>query len=273
MKDRVFQSRALFIDAASLAGVSARTCAALQALSRSFRLVAVGSLRPGLLGLPLSTIDEETAIPRFAREQGIELYASWFIGEGKDFGFKSVLPAGTRTGSSLSAILAAENASRIIIDPGRLALVAQRLRRAGKRIVFTNGVFDLLHVGHLRLLERARGLGGVLLVAINSDDSTRRIKGPGRPVVPQFARAELLVGLSSVDWCFIFTQSDPRRALSIVRPDFLVKGSDYTLRAVVGGASVRHQGGKVVRIALVEGISTTTTIHGISSPPARGSRS
>jgi D-beta-D-heptose 7-phosphate kinase/D-beta-D-heptose 1-phosphate adenosyltransferase len=101
-------------------------------------------------------------------------------------------------------------------------------------------------------------------------------------VVPQFARAELLAGLKSVSFCCIFTESDPRRVLSIVRPDILVKGSEYTLRAVVGGASVRRRGGKVVRVPLVEGISTTTTIHGISSrtgraragdsPPARRNR-
>jgi D-beta-D-heptose 7-phosphate kinase/D-beta-D-heptose 1-phosphate adenosyltransferase len=164
---------------------------------------------------------------------------------------------------ALSAIHRAEEASRIIVEPERLVRVAEAARRGGRRIVFTNGVFDLVHLGHLRLLEQARRLGDILIVGINSDDSTRRIKGAGRPVVPQFARAEHLVRLRAVDWCVIFTEDDPRRLLSLLRPDVLAKGSDYRLSGVVGARLVSSWGGRVVRVPIVEGLSTTATISGI----------
>ena len=125
--------------------------------------------------------------------------------------------------------------------------VVERLRLHDRKIVFTNGVFDLLHVGHLRLLEKARALGDALIVAINSDDSARRIKGAGRPVIPQFARAQALADLRPVSLCFIFPETDPRDLpFRTVRPEVLVKGSEYPLRRIVGARFVSGYGGKVV---------------------------
>ena len=182
-----------------------------------------------------------------------------------DRGCRGKLPPGPggNIGEALSAITRAERNSRIILQPEKLARLARREKGRGRKIVFTNGVFDLLHLGHLRLLEEARRLGDLLVVGINSDDSTQRIKGAGRPVVPQFARAEHLLGLRAVDWCVIFTEDDPLRVLSILEPDVLVKGNDYTLSRVVGARLVSRYGGAVVRIPVLGGFSTTATIRGI----------
>jgi D-glycero-beta-D-manno-heptose 1-phosphate adenylyltransferase len=264
MRDSVYRSRALFVDALSLEKARASAPALLGALSTSFRIVPVNDRGDPRATRRGATEAAAAGIARFASENGIELYASWLIGEVQDCGLRGVLPGGRRIRSSLEAVRRAEDRSPVIVGPGRLQRLAVALRHAGKRIVFTNGVFDLLHVGHLRLLERARELGDVLVVAINSDDSTRRIKGPGRPVVHQFARAELLVRLKPVDYCLIFTESDPRKTLSLIKPDILVKGSDYTLHGVVGARYVAGYGGKVVRVPLLDGLSTTRTIRSIS---------
>ena len=119
--------------------------------------------------------------------------------------------------------------SRVITDFQAAARRCASFRKAGKRIVFTNGVFDLFHVGHLRLLQAAKAEGDVLVVGINSDESARSLKGRTRPVVPQFARAELVAAVRGVDLCVIFPQDDPRALLRAVRPDVLAKGSEYSL--------------------------------------------
>lgn len=201
----------------------------------------------------------------FIRENAIEWYASWYVGSGPDIGFRGVLPgaSGAEVQRSLSKIRRAEARSGIVVDYGRLARIAEALRRRRKKIVFTNGVFDLLHVGHLGLLERARALGDALIVAINSDDSARGIKGEGRPIIPQFARARLLANLRQVDACFIFPEPDPMKALEAVRPDILVKGSEYDMRRIVGARFVSSYGGKVARIPMVTGWSTSSMIRGI----------
>jgi D-beta-D-heptose 7-phosphate kinase / D-beta-D-heptose 1-phosphate adenosyltransferase len=133
-------------------------------------------------------------------------------------------------------------------------------RAEGKRIVFTNGCYDLLHVGHIRLLERARQQGDKLIVAINSDDSVKRLKGPTRPVVGERERARVLAALSAVDAVVIFNESTPLEIIHAIRPDVLVKGGDYTEETVVGAADVRSWGGRVCLVPLVEGFSTSELV-------------
>lgn len=136
----------------------------------------------------------------------------------------------------------------------------RRAQRRGERVVFTNGCFDLLHVGHLRLLQASRALGDVLLVALNSDASVRRLKGEGRPVAGEADRAALLAGLEAVDFVTVFDEDTPLEAILACRPDVLVKGGDYTRETIVGAAEVESWGGRVETVALVPGRSTTSMI-------------
>lgn len=144
-----------------------------------------------------------------------------------------------------------------------LIAAGRRLRRQGKRLVFANGCFDLLHPGHVQLLERAKRLGDVLIVAINSDRSVRTFKGRGRPIMPERDRATLLAALSSVDVVTIFDEPTPQRLIHLLEPDVLVKGSDWRLSSIVGQEAVRRRGGRVVRIPLVAGYSTTRLLKRI----------
>jgi D-beta-D-heptose 7-phosphate kinase/D-beta-D-heptose 1-phosphate adenosyltransferase len=141
--------------------------------------------------------------------------------------------------------------------------VVRRLRQAGKRIVFTNGCFDLIHVGHIRYLRAARGRGDCLIVGLNSDGSVRRLKGPGRPLVPEGERAELLAGLEMVDYVTLFHEDTPQELIAELVPDVLVKGGDYRAGEVVGRETVERAGGKVVIIPLIRGRSTTGVIRRI----------
>jgi len=136
----------------------------------------------------------------------------------------------------------------------------QRLRAAGARLVFTNGVFDLLHVGHVRYLAQARAFGDALVVAINSDQIVRELKGPERPVFNQAERAEILAALRQVDYVTIFDDLSPRSLIAKLLPDVLVKGGDYGLDQIHGRKEVEEAGGKVVSVPFVEGSSTTTLI-------------
>lgn len=146
---------------------------------------------------------------------------------------------------------------------GRAAMLAERerLRATGKRLVFTNGVFDLLHVGHVRYLAQARTLGEALLVAINSDRTVRELKGPDRPVFDQSERAEILAALRVVDYVTIFDDISPRSLIAELLPDVLVKGGDYDLDQIHGREEVEAAGGKVVSLPFVEGSSTTALIN------------
>ena len=135
-----------------------------------------------------------------------------------------------------------------------------RLRAAGARLVFTNGVFDLLHVGHVRYLAQARALGDALVVAINSDRSVRELKGPARPVFEQDERAEILANLRVVDYVCIFDNDSPRSLISQLLPDVLVKGGDYQLDEIHGREEVEAAGGKVISLPFVDGASTTSLI-------------
>jgi D-beta-D-heptose 7-phosphate kinase/D-beta-D-heptose 1-phosphate adenosyltransferase len=141
------------------------------------------------------------------------------------------------------------------------AAFARRVQTGGGRVVFTNGVFDLLHPGHVRYLAEARALGEALIVGINSDRSVRAIKGPTRPVTPELERAEILLALSAVDRVVIFDEDDPHAVISRLQPDILVKGADWQEHAIVGRDVVEARGGKVVRITFREGYSTTELIR------------
>jgi D-beta-D-heptose 7-phosphate kinase/D-beta-D-heptose 1-phosphate adenosyltransferase len=143
----------------------------------------------------------------------------------------------------------------------------RRLRAGGRKVVFTNGCFDLLHAGHVALLEQARALGDALLVGLNSDRSVRRLKGPERPVVPEAERAEVLAALRPVDAVTLFDDETPAALIALVLPDVLVKGSDWAEDAVVGRDTVERNGGRVVRLELVPGLSTTAILRAARSLP------
>jgi rfaE bifunctional protein nucleotidyltransferase chain/domain len=146
------------------------------------------------------------------------------------------------------------------------AKLRARWREQGRRVAFTNGCFDLLHPGHVRLLEAARAEGDALIVAINSDASVREIKGPTRPVMPQAERAELLLGLDAVDAVVVYDEPTPLRVIEALLPDVLVKGADWALDRIVGREEVEAAGGRVVRVPLVEGRSTTRILERIRQP-------
>lgn len=134
-------------------------------------------------------------------------------------------------------------------------------KRRKKKVVFTNGCFDILHAGHVRYLKKARSLGDLLVVGLNSDRSVRLIKGETRPIVPQKERAEVLSALECVDYVVIFNDATPEKLINAVMPDVLAKGADWAAKDIVGGKSVRENGGKVARITLVKGRSTTNIIR------------
>ncbi len=143
--------------------------------------------------------------------------------------------------------------------------LARDVRARGGTVVFTNGVFDLVHAGHVRYLQAARALGDVLIVAINSDRSVRTIKGPGRPLTPDKERAEVLLSLASVDAVVVFDEDTPHGIIGLVQPDVLVKGADWAADAIVGRDLVEARGGRVVRIPLLEGRSTSALIAAVSA--------
>jgi D-beta-D-heptose 7-phosphate kinase/D-beta-D-heptose 1-phosphate adenosyltransferase len=138
---------------------------------------------------------------------------------------------------------------------------ARILRQSGKKVVFTNGCYDILHPGHIELLSKARALGDVLVVAINTDESVRRLKGPGRPIFDEAERAELLGALEMVDFVCTFSQDTPLAAILKIQPDVLVKGADWGIDEIVGRAEVESWGGKVVAVPLVGGKSTTGIVE------------
>jgi D-glycero-beta-D-manno-heptose 1-phosphate adenylyltransferase len=148
-----------------------------------------------------------------------------------------------------------------ILSPEKMLGERQRLRAAGKRLVFTNGVFDILHVGHVRYLAQARALGDVLIVAINSDRTVRELKGPNRPIFDQAERAEILAALRYVDYVTIFDDVSPRGLIATLLPDVLAKGGDYQLDQIHGREEVETAGGKVVSLPFVDGASTTVLIE------------
>jgi D-beta-D-heptose 7-phosphate kinase/D-beta-D-heptose 1-phosphate adenosyltransferase len=156
-----------------------------------------------------------------------------------------------------------------ILTTAQLVPLLNEARRQGRRIVFTNGCFDLMHVGHTRYLEEAKSLGHLLIVGVNTDDSVRTLnKAPGRPVVPDTQRAEVLAALGCVDYVVLFAEPDPLKLITAVQPDVLVKGGDWPPDQIVGREVVQARGGTVTTIPLVPGMSTTALIHRIRSSPA-----
>jgi len=146
-----------------------------------------------------------------------------------------------------------------------IRVIVTRAHRAGKKVVFTNGVFDLLHRGHIDYLTKAKGFGDVLIVGLNSDASVHRIKGPSRPIQSQADRAAILLALKAVDYVVLFSEDTPEKLISIVRPDVLVKGADYKLSEIVGAKLVQSYGGKVKRVRLMSGRSTTNMIRSLGA--------
>ena len=153
----------------------------------------------------------------------------------------------------LSKILALEDLIKVVHD----------LRKSGKKIVFTNGCFDILHVGHVRYLTAARSQGDILVVGLNSDDSVRSIKPGNRPIVNQSQRAEVLAGLGCVDYITIFNETDPLKIIKELNPDVLVKGADWIEEEIIGADIVKATGGKVVRVSVVPEVSTSRIIQRI----------
>lgn len=153
---------------------------------------------------------------------------------------------------------------------GALARLIRQAKAHGRTVVFTNGCFDVLHAGHVILLERAKRLGDVLVVGINSDRSVRALhKGPERPIVGQAHRARVLAGLESVDYVTVFNELTPQRLIALLRPQVLVKGADWSAGRIVGSDVVRQAGGRVVRLPLLQGHSTSQLISRIRKTSAR----
>ena len=150
------------------------------------------------------------------------------------------------------------------LPPAELDRIA-RWRTAGERIVFTNGVFDLLHRGHVEYLEASRALGDRLVVGVNSDASVRRLKGPARPIVGQDDRRALVAALRSVDLAIVFEEDTPLRLIREVAPDVLVKGGDWAVEHIVGREFVEGRGGRVLNVPLSEGLSTTNLAERIAA--------
>jgi D-beta-D-heptose 7-phosphate kinase/D-beta-D-heptose 1-phosphate adenosyltransferase len=160
-------------------------------------------------------------------------------------------------------------APRVFVSHDAAARFAAGQRALGRRVVFTNGVFDLLHPGHVRYLQAARAAGDVLIVGVNTDRSVRAIKGPARPVIPEDERAEVLAALACVDAVVLFDEDTPERVIRAVEPDVLVKGADWALDAIVGRDVVEARGGRVVRAPVETGYSTTDLIRRARALPRR----
>ncbi|MCM8761989.1 MAG: D-glycero-beta-D-manno-heptose 1-phosphate adenylyltransferase [Candidatus Omnitrophica bacterium] len=139
--------------------------------------------------------------------------------------------------------------------------ISRQLKKKGRKIVFTNGCFDILHKGHIRLLKKAKSLGDVLIVGLNTDSSVRRLKGKDRPFLKEDDRAEILSALEMVDYVVLFPQDTPYKLIKIIKPDVLVKGGDYKKEGVVGRDIVEDYGGRVYIFPVIKGISTTKIVE------------
>ncbi len=148
----------------------------------------------------------------------------------------------------------------VILSLSDLKRERERLRLEGSRVVFTNGCFDLLHPGHVRYLEQARGLGDVLIVGLNSDRAVRELKGPARPILNEDERSEVVAALSSVDYVVVFDDVSPRHVVGALLPDILVKGADWSVGEIIGRDEVEAAGGQVMTLPFVEGVSTSELI-------------
>jgi rfaE bifunctional protein nucleotidyltransferase chain/domain len=154
--------------------------------------------------------------------------------------------------------------ARKIYHLNKLVAICRRLKRQGRKVVFTNGCFDLLHGGHVRLFDEAKKRGDVLLVALNGDASVRRLKGPARPVFPLRERLEILAAVADIDYLTSFSAATPQKVIAALRPDVLVKGGDWQPDEIVGRDEVEAAGGRVVRVRYFEGHSTSAIIRRIA---------
>jgi rfaE bifunctional protein nucleotidyltransferase chain/domain len=161
------------------------------------------------------------------------------------------------------------NAAQKVLNRKTLKERVDSLRQSGKVVVFTNGCFDLLHVGHVRYLQEARKQGDCLVVAVNSDSSVRQIKGPGRPIIPEEQRAEVVAAVGCVDWVTIFDEPDPLVLIKLLKPDVLVKGGDWPEEKIVGAPEVKEAGGKVSRVPLEVGVSTSHILEKVGAAAAK----
>ncbi len=160
-------------------------------------------------------------------------------------------------------ILNEDKKSKIFYNYEDIGKVSENLKKKGRKIVFTNGVFDILHIGHLRYLRKAKSYGNILIVGINSDSSVKVNKGDKRPIVSQFARAELISNLKMVDYVVIFNEKDPRKIISYIKPDIHIKGGDYNISQIIEKKIVEKNGGKVILVDLIKNYSTTNIINKI----------
>lgn len=152
-----------------------------------------------------------------------------------------------------------------ILDKNALQQQITQWKAKGEKVVFSNGCFDILHVGHVDYLEKARNLGDRLVIGLNTDASVSRIKGSERPIVPQFSRSRVMAALAAVDAVCFFDEETPLELITFLKPDILVKGNDYTVETIVGAAIVIANGGEVKTIPLVEGFSTTNIVNKIKN--------
>jgi D-beta-D-heptose 7-phosphate kinase/D-beta-D-heptose 1-phosphate adenosyltransferase len=157
-------------------------------------------------------------------------------------------------------VMGAQRARDKVLSRAAARSAVRTAQRRGERVVFTNGCFDLLHVGHVRSLEQARGLGDRLLVAVNRDASVRRLKGASRPIVPERQRAEMIAALACVDWVVLFGQTTPLSLIRSLRPDVLAKGGDWRIGEIVGASDVESWGGRVERLRVIPGIRSSDII-------------
>ncbi|MBI5043456.1 MAG: D-glycero-beta-D-manno-heptose 1-phosphate adenylyltransferase [Nitrospirae bacterium] len=148
-----------------------------------------------------------------------------------------------------------------VMTQDELMPILDRLRKEGKKVVFTNGCFDILHVGHVRYLKEAKGYGDILIVAVNSDSSVKSIKGDKRPIVSQSERAEVVAALEMVDYVTMFDEDTPYNVIKKLQPDVLIKGGDWTIDKIVGRDIVEARGGRVIAIPFIEGASTTGIVE------------
>jgi len=152
---------------------------------------------------------------------------------------------------------------------GELQIIRKKLQEEGKKVVFTNGCFDLLHIGHVRYLEEARAQGDILIVGVNSDSSVRKLKGSKRPLVPEKERIELLAALQVTDYLLLFAEATPEKVISLLQPDVHVKGGDYQKEELPEAKIVESYGGKVVLVNEVKGYSTSNLVQTIAEKYAK----
>jgi rfaE bifunctional protein nucleotidyltransferase chain/domain len=157
------------------------------------------------------------------------------------------------------------NVSGKVKDRDEIASIADEARKSGKKAVFTNGCFDLLHRGHVHILRQAKAAGDLLIVGINSDSSVKSIKGPTRPILPQTDRVELIAAMEMVDYVVLFDEPDPYRLIAAIKPNVLAKGGDWSADKIVGADIVAQNGGRILVIPYLDGFSTTEIIERIRS--------